>query len=232
MSVLGRKALRDQIRREIRDEVAASYVFTDTELDAYLNNAIRDYSRGRTPEVGGIPREVKSTLALADGQADYTAPDELLEIVAIKVGDTEYEVTELFGGTMTISPTPSAAAVATFKYKTVHTLPTADEGAGSTSTYDAIDEPLIAQHVRAQCWETLAGDGARYFDYQEGDIRENQGKTQEQFRKEANSLYARFDAGVAASKQARAGRAPVTARTFAGVVTRKATSASTTIYKS
>lgn len=225
MPVLERKPLRDQVRREIRDETSTAYVFTDDELNTYLNNAIRAYSKE-------IPREVKADLALVAGQADYTAPDDLLDIVEISVGATEYAVTEIFGGLMTLSPTPSANATAVCKYRTGHTLPTADTGAGSTSTYDPIDEPLIVMHVKAQCWETLAGDGARYYDYSEGDIRENQGKTQDQYRKEANALYAEFDSGVIASKQAREARQPVAARTVAGVISRKQPTASTTIYKS
>ncbi len=232
MPVLERKALRDQIRREIRDENAAAYVFTDPELNAYLNNAIRDYSRGRTLEVGGIPREVKTSLQLVANQPDYNAPDDLIDIVEIKVGEAAYEVTDLFGGVMTLSPVPAEAATAVFKYRTVHTLPTADTGTGSASTFNPMDEPLIAKHIKAQCWETLAGDGARYYDYQEGDIRENQGKTQDQFRKEAAALYAEFDNGVAASKQILVARTPTATRTMAGVVSRKKATASTTIYKS
>ena len=224
MSALERKPLRDQIRREIRDEASASYVFTDSELNTKINNAIRAYSKQ-------IPHEVKATLSLVANQADYAAPEDLRDVVEIKVGTAEYEVTEIFGGLLTLSPTPGASASATFKYRAGHTLPTADSGTGSASTYDPIDEPLIVKHVTAQCWETLAGDGAKYYDYQEGDIRENQGKTQEQFRKEADKLFVEFDAGVAESKAALLARRPTITRTMAAVVGRKKPTTSMTIYK-
>ena len=80
--------------------------------------------------------------------------------------------------------------------------------------------------------EGLVGAGCPYHEYQRGDNRENQGKSQDQYRKEANALYAEFDSGVIASKQAREARQPVAARTVAGVISRKQPTASTTIYKS
>ena len=224
MPVLERKILRDQIRREIRDEAQASYVFTDTELNTYLSNTIREYSKR-------IPREVKASLALIAGQADYDAPEGLREVIGITVGATAYNVTDIFGGLMTLSPVPSVSATAAFKHRGMHTIPTADTGTGSTSTYDSIDEPLIATRVKAQCWETLAGDGAKYYDYQEGDIRENQGKTQDQFRKEADKLFAEFEAGCDLSIEARQVLQPVPTRTMAGVVTRQKPAKSATIYK-
>jgi hypothetical protein len=209
-----RKDLRDQIRRQVRDEASGSYVFTDAELNTYLANAIRAYSKD-------IPREISTTLNLVDGQAEYSLPEGCREIVSLNVGTTEYSVIDIFAGVMTISPTPTAAAVATFRYRGCHTIPTADTGEGSTSTYDAIDEPLIAMHVKAQCWETLAGDGARYYQYREGDVEENQGKTQEQFRKEADRLYAEFAAGVASSKDTLQALRPTAEHTIAGVVSRE-----------
>ena len=224
MPALERKPLRDQIRREIRDEVETAYVFTDTELNTKINNAIRAYSKM-------IPREVKATLALVGGQADYTAPEDLRAVVDIRTGETQYEVSEIFGGAMTLTPTPVVSAAATFKYRTGHVLPTADSGAGSASSYDPIDEPLVVKHVVAQCWETLAGDGAKYYDYQEGDIRENRGKTQEQFRKEADKLFGEFDAAVADSKDAHEARCPTPTRSMVGVIGRKKPPISTTIYK-
>jgi hypothetical protein len=213
--------LLSQIRREIRDETEATYVFTTTELTDYITNAIRAYSQV-------IPREIKSTLSLTTDEDEYSLPEDCREIVSIKVGTTEYSVIDVFGGLMTVSPTPTADATATFKYRGMHTIPTAL----AASTYDPIDEPLIVKHVRAQCWETLAGDGARYYRYTEGDIEEDQGKTQEQFRKEANALFAEFDAGVQASAEALLARRPVANNvTIAGVISRTKPSRSTTIFR-
>jgi len=225
MSVLERGALITQIRREIRDESSTAYVFTAIELNTKLNNALRAYSKI-------IPREIKGTLSLVADQADYSAPEDLRAVIQIIVGSTEYACSEIFGGLMTLTPVPSANGAATFKYLAGHTLPTTDTGAGSTSTYDPIDEPLIVKHVVGQCWETLAGDGAKYYDYTEGDVRENRGKTQEQFRKEADRLYAEFAAGCAESQAAREALKPVSARTMVGVVSRKKPTTSKTIYKS
>lgn len=225
MPALERKSLRDQIRREIRDEASTAYVFTDTELNIKLSNALRAYSKH-------VPREVKAVLSLVANQVDYAAPEDLRAVIDIRAGDTEFAVTEIFGGLMTLSPVPAQGGPATFKYTTGHTLPTADTGNGSVSTYDPIDEPLIAKHVIAQCWETLAGDGAKYYDYQEGDIRENRGKTQEQFRKEADRLYGEFDTAAEESAEARQALKPIPARTMATKVSRAKPTPSRTIYRS
>ncbi len=220
MTATPRGYLRDNvIRREIRDEDAA--VFTDAELNTYLNNAILSLSEY-------LPREVTGTLDLVAGQADYDAPDDLIEVVSITAGATEYHVATVFGGVMTLSPTPSSAGTADLKYRAIHGLLSDDDEVG---TYDLRDEPLIVTHVKAQCCQTLAIDGAKYYEYQEGDIRESQGRTQAQFRAEADRLYAEFAEGARLAAQTRQATRPAPSRTMAGVVRRKARAASATIYK-
>jgi hypothetical protein len=225
MSTSNRSALRTLLRRRIRDE-SASPVFTDDELDVYYANAIREYSKD-------IPREISETLNLVAGQSEYNHPEGLREIVSIKVGVTEFTVIDIFAGMMTISPTPTAASTAVFRYRGCHTIPASGpDHDNEASSYDAIDEPLILMHIIAQCWETLAGDGARYYEYQEGDVRENQGKTQSQFRAEADSLFSEFNVGVAKSKSALLARRPVTTTpVIAGVSSRKPAPRSKTIYR-
>jgi hypothetical protein len=211
----------DVVRVQLRDESDAP-VFTDAELMTYFGNAIKAYSRV-------IPLEVSGNLSLIADQADYDLPDDCLEIVSIKVGTAKYSVTEIFAGQMTLDPIPSTGATAVIKYRSVHTIPADEDDA---SSYDAIDEPLIVMHVKAQCWETLAADGAKYYEYTEGDIKENQGKTQAQFRAEADALYAKFNAGVAKSHDdLLARRASGATQTIVGVVSRKAAERSATIFK-
>ena len=76
-----RSDLRTIIRREIRDEDASAYVFTNTELDTYLDNAIRAYSRE-------IPKEVSADFAITAGEDEYDAPADLRALLSIKAGDT------------------------------------------------------------------------------------------------------------------------------------------------
>lgn len=182
--------LRDDIiRREIRDEVQASYVFTNAELLTYYGNAIRDYSTQ-------IPREVIGSISGVGGQAEYDLPDACLELV--EIGDGEYTVLDVFANKMELDPTPSVTGSIELKYRAVHSIPTTDSG---TSSYDTSDEGLIVKNVKAQCCEVLAMDGAKYYRYVEGDITEEQGKTQQQFRDEATALYQEFWDGVAKSKE-------------------------------
>lgn len=198
-----------QIRREVRDEGSVQ-VFSDVELTDYISTAVRAYSQE-------IPREIIGDLELSAGVAEYAMPAGCREVCSIKAGAMAYIVTDIFGGMMAISPAPSLSAAAKIRYKGCHAAPTED----ATGSYDDIDEPLIVKHVRAQCLESLAGDGARYYKYTEGDVEEDQGQTQKQFRAEADALYAEFRSGVAASKAAFFERRPVTCTPTLGVVARK-----------
>lgn len=216
------KSLRGRIRREIRDEDFTNYVFTDTEINGYIGDAIKAYSKV-------IPREISGDLALVTNQAKYDAPENIHSFVSLAVGNIEYLVTKLFGGKMTISPVPAASGVAEFEYLGCHAIPDDDS---DTSTYDSIDEPLIIKHVKAHCWETLAGDAARYYEYEHGDVHEYQGKTQAQFRTEADKLYGEFGIEVASRKEELENRQPnhVTP-TVAAVVGHEKPRRSRTIYK-
>ena len=185
-----RADLRALWRTRIRDEQSA--VFDDSEFNTYLNNAVLAYSKY-------VPQEVKTTLALVANQVEYDIPSDLRSIVEIKYGDTAYPVADIFGGKLTLKLIPSESGNATFKYLASHTLFDADD---SESTYDAIDEPLIMMHVLAQTYETLAGDAAKYYNYTEGDVTEDRGKTQKYYRDEADKLYTAFLVGVTASKSA------------------------------
>ncbi|MHB1191197.1 MAG: phage adaptor protein, partial [Armatimonadota bacterium] len=98
-----RGGLRTRVRREVRDEAAS--VFTNTELNVYIENAIREYSRY-------VPREVKSTLSLVANQGDYSLPENCSEVVEVD----GYSVAEVFGNLMTLSPVPAASATAIVKY--------------------------------------------------------------------------------------------------------------------
>jgi hypothetical protein len=222
-----RSTIRTNLRNKTYDTNAAAYVFTDAEWNAYLDNAIRAYSQI-------IPRQVKGTLSLVAAQyEDYTLPEDCRGIVSIMVGTTEYTVTEVFAGLFSITPAPGASATAVFKYLCVHTLPAAD---GSASTYDPIDEPLIEMHMLAQACETLSFDGAKYYQYTEGDVAENQGKTQEQFRAEADALLKEFAKRTEASKAQKDEIASVAATgatsTIAAVISRaEHPTRSTTIYR-
>jgi hypothetical protein len=219
------QTLRDDvIRRELRDEAddISERVFEDDEILRYFGNAIRAYSRV-------IPREISEDIAFIAGLADYAVPEDCRSIISIKAGDTEYTVTEIFAGKMTLSPIPTATGAAKIKYLGCHSIPTAEDEAGS---YDAIDEPLLVLFVRAQCCETLAGDGAKYYRYVEGDITEEQGKTQAQFRAEANSLYAEFQKGLGESAEtAIALRSLGCSPMVAGVVSRIPAKREAGIYK-
>ena len=208
-----------QIRREVRDEGSVQ-VFSDVELTDYITTAVRMYSQD-------IPRGIISDLELSAGVAEYAMPVDCREVCSIKAGAMAYVVMDIFAGMMTISPTPSASSTTKIRYKGLHTAPIAD----ASGSYDDIDEPLIVQHVKAQCMESLAGDGARYYKYTEGDVEEDQGQTQKQLRAEAAALYDEFSAGVAASKAAFFERRPVTCTPTLGVVARKPAVRGGSVYK-
>lgn len=209
------------VRRQIRDE--SKTVFTDTELQNYYANTIYAYSQY-------VPREIASTLILLPNVAEYSAPSGLLEAISIKKGSTIYDIVDYFADVITISPVPTVGGNATIKYRGLHTVPTNDN---LDSSYDIKDEQLIIKNIIAQCWETLAGDGAKYYEYTEGDVRENQGKTQAQFRAEADKLLAEFEKGCIKSAEAMKIKTELvtTAPTVAGVINRTAPTRNDSILK-
>ena len=189
--------IRTQIRRILRDETEASYVWTETELNTYINTAV--YAFGRR-----VPKESSASLSLTASEDDYTIPTGATEIVSIKVGDDVYTVIEVFGGSMKLSPTPAAAATATVKYRGWYTQFVVATDA-STSDYDLQYEELIDHYVLYLALSAVAGDGARYYQYTEGDISEDQGKTQKYFRDEANAHLLAFEQGCLQAIEERAG---------------------------
>ena len=216
------KDLRDNVvRRELRDESETSPVFTDAELMTYYKNAIRTYS-------GDIPREVISTLNLTAGLADYDIPAGCREIVEITDGTTDFEVSSIFAGVITLSSAPASSGSATIKYRGVHSVP---DDENDTSSYVDDDEALIVKLVKAQAYEVLAGDGAKYYRYVEGDITEEQGKTQAQFRAEADALLKEYADEIIKAKEAADALKIATAPMVAGVISREKAVRQTGIYK-
>jgi hypothetical protein len=213
--------LRDRVRTEIRD-TGASPVFSDTELADYLRTALAVYSRR-------IPREVRGTLSLVADQAEYDLPVGCIRIAKIKVGTTPYTASDVYGGKFSVTPTPSANATADIRYTAAHPMPAQET---STLTYDDLDEDIIVKLIRAEVCQTLAQERAKYYKYVEGDVEEDQGKTQSQFQQEADELRADAQSEMAQSIGLRkTGKAQGAGVTRARVASKAKPKRSTTIYR-
>jgi len=200
-----------RVRLEVRD-TGSPPIFTDDEVAACIADAICAYS-------SYVPREVSAELPLIAGTAEYTLPDDCLQIVSVRVGGAGYQVKQVFGNTFTINPMPAGNRLATIRYRACHIIP---GDTAESSTYSSMDEPLIVTYAKARCLEMLAHDAARCYRYIEGDIEEYPGDPQAQLRAEADALYAQFNSGALRAQAAFIERKPIACTPSVGVVTRKA----------
>src|SRR5437868_6999317 len=74
-----RVTLRQAIRDELNDN-AATKMWTDTQLNVYLVEAIRSYSRE-------APREASTTLTVVANQEGYTLPSDFARAVRVEQPD-------------------------------------------------------------------------------------------------------------------------------------------------
>ena len=215
------KQIRDVVRRRIRDESTTAPVFTDSELNDYIADAINNYS-------DTIPREISGTLTLQAGVSEYTKPDGFRSLSSLILGSQQYAIPTVFAGIMTVTPTPSTGGVATFAYLGRHTVPTQDTEA---LTVESQDESCITEFARAMCWATLAGDAARYYRYKEGVVEEDQGKVQAQYRAEADSIFEAVQAKIESAQERVACAQPGADPQLLRVVSRSAPERPRSIYK-
>ncbi len=130
--------MRTIVRRDLKDEDAANYRWTDDELDRHIAHAVKDFSEA-------IPYEQKSTKATTSGSRELdisTITDRIMvEAVEYPVDKfpKRYQRFSLWGDTLTIlgDELPDGSNAYIF-YGKLHTLD------GSTSTIPARHEDLIA----------------------------------------------------------------------------------------
>ena len=137
--------MRTRVRRDLHDEDAGSYRWTDSELDRHIERAVRELSLA-------TPHEAKATLTTAAESRDLSLST-LTDLVAVEA--VEYPVDKyppsyvpfsLWAGTLTllVDEVPLSAQPVNVHYGQMHTLD------ADTST------------IPPQLEEVVAGGGAAY----------------------------------------------------------------------
>jgi hypothetical protein len=146
--------MRALVRRDLHDEDASSYRWTDDEIDRHIARAVKELSLA-------VPLEAKATLTTTEGSRDLSLAS-LTGLVAVEA--VEYPVGEYppsyapfsnWGGTLTllVDATPLAAQEVSVYYGKLHTLD------ASTSTVPAALEDVVATGSAAYAaleWATFA----------------------------------------------------------------------------
>jgi hypothetical protein len=129
--------MRAVVRRDLHDEDAENYRWTDNELDRHIAHAVKDFSEA-------LPLEQKATLATTSGSREIditTVADRvMLEAVEYPVDKfpKKYQRFALWGDTLTVlgDEVPDGSDAYIY-YGKLHTL-------GASSTIPAVHEDLIA----------------------------------------------------------------------------------------
>lgn len=131
--------LRARIRKDLHDEDAANYRWTDGELDRHIQRAVRDFSLA-------VPLEATASLSTTPGSRDISISG-LTEIVGIEAVEypagqypPSYVRYSVWLGTLTllVDSVPSSAADVKVYYTRLHTID------ASSSTVPARFEDVIA----------------------------------------------------------------------------------------
>jgi hypothetical protein len=162
--------LRALVRQELND-AGGTPAWTDAQLNQWLGEAIRRYSRE-------LPKESSTTIAVVSGQAGYTLPadcDRVLRVeqpsgtvrIAGERGQPGYRV---FGGRLLLDPAPGATGASQdvqLEYLARYAEPAAD---GDTLATPAADDDLLIALVcaRALGWLDLDEAKRQRFERQRG----------------------------------------------------------------
>lgn len=130
--------MRAIVRRDLHDEDANNYRWTNDELDRHIVHAVKDYS-------GAVPREQKATKATTTGsrEIDIATVTDRIMVAAVEypVGEfpPQYQRFTLWGDTVTLlgNELPNGSNAYIY-YGKLHTLDV------SSSTIPARHEDLIA----------------------------------------------------------------------------------------
>jgi hypothetical protein len=146
--------MRALVRRDLRDENASDYRWSDVELDRHIERAVREFSLS-------APREASTTLTTSAGSRDLdiVALDDRVSIDAVEYPTGQYPPAfvphSLWGDTLTllIEGAPGAGEPVAIRYTTVHVVD------GSGSTVPAALEELVAMGAAAYAaleWSSYA----------------------------------------------------------------------------
>ena len=146
--------MRIRVRRDLKDEDAASYRWSDNEIDRHIDHALRDLSQV-------APLQAKATLTTTAGSRDISIStlSNLVAIEAVEYPTGQYPPIyvpySLWGSTLSllIDKTPSGGENVNIYYGKLHTLD------ATTSTLPAPLEDLLAIGAEAYAaieWASFA----------------------------------------------------------------------------
>lgn len=132
---------RTRVRRDLHDEDATNYRWTNDELDRHIDHAVREFS-------GYVPREMKATIATVSGSREVnisTLTDRVIVFaVEYKIGyfPPRYQRFSLYQDTLIlIGDTVPDGGNCYVYYGKLHTL----NGTPASSTIPSRHEDLLAQ---------------------------------------------------------------------------------------
>lgn len=146
--------MRTRVRRDLHDENAQSYRWTDAELDRHIQRTLDEVSVAS-------PREMKATLTTTAGSRDLSLAS-LTGLVAVEAGEyptgrypPNYERFSVWAGTLTllVAAAPSGGQAVNIYYGAMHTLD------ATSSTLPVHLEDLVATGAGAYAaleWSSFA----------------------------------------------------------------------------
>ncbi|OGF22112.1 MAG: hypothetical protein A2V63_13405 [Candidatus Eisenbacteria bacterium RBG_19FT_COMBO_70_11] len=202
--------VRTEVRRDLHDEDATAYRWTDTVLDRHIDRAVDDYSRAS-------PLETKSTLSTVAGSRDISisALVPRIRIVAVEwpvaSWPPDYSRFSVWGETLTLDvPSPPSAIENAYVYwHKAHTLTT---GASDIpDLHDGIIQTGAAAYAALE-WASyasnrlnVAGNEAwgQYYEFGNRRLAEFKAMLRalpEQNRLRQHALYPAYDASLSTSQ--------------------------------
>ncbi len=148
--------MRTKVRRDLHDEDAQNYRWTDNELDRHIDRALREFSLA-------VPREAKATLTTTAGSREIsvTSLSDRVAVEAVEYPTGQYPPSyarfSLWGDTLTllVDSTPSSGQNVNVYYGRLHTLD------ATTSTIPTALENLVATGAAAYAaleWASYAAN--------------------------------------------------------------------------
>jgi hypothetical protein len=156
--------LRSALRVLLNDIAAEGYLWSDGNLNHYLNDAIRAYSRS-------FPRQRETIVITVAGQREYELPAELTSVQKVEIVRAEDRVPllagddrtgacyELYGGKLIVFPTPSESGLSiAVRYLAPHAPLALD---GDLSTVPDADIDLLLNYAGSMVLQSLLAEKAK-----------------------------------------------------------------------
>lgn len=160
--------LRTALRVLLDDADSSGYLWSDAQLNRYLADAVKGYSRR-------FPREMEASITTVAGQREYDLPPdcdrvagvELVEdlLVLVEGGDSYGDGYYVYGGKLGLMPEPATGGkTLDVRYLAPHASLSLD---ADVSTVPAGDEEMLLALAAAKAMRSVATDAAKRGQFEE-----------------------------------------------------------------